>query len=112
MADAAMCLGRPYRLVASLADAASSAQADGGAALRLPSASLLNQPPRPGRYWVQAAVAGGDTLQQLLPAWQALAAIDEAGLSLHSRSGGGGGGDELDPLHLPAGSQHLTLDFL
>ena len=114
MADAAMCLGRPHRLVASLADAASSAEVDGGAALRLPSAALLNQPPRPGRYRVQAAMTGGDTLHQLLPSWQALLAIDEAGLSLHSSSGIGGNGSgssQLDPLQLPAGSQHLTLDF-
>ena len=113
MADAAMCLGRPYRLVASLADAASSAEVDGDAALRLPSTALLNQPPRCGHYRVHAAVTGSDTLHQLLPAWQALLAIDEAGLSLHSSSGSdGSGSDQLDPLQLPAGSQHLTLDFM
>lgn len=103
MADAAECLGRPYRLVASLAEAASSTLPD-GAALRLPSSAFLNQPPCPGRYHAEAAVTGGDTLQQLLPPRQALLGVDETGLTLH------GAADLLEAL--PPDAQHLTLDFI
>lgn len=103
VADAALCLGRPYRLVAALADAATSALPD-GPALRLPAAALLNQPPRPGRYQVRAVLTAADTRQELTPVRQAVAGLDEAGLTLH------GSGDLLAAL--PAGAQHLALDFL
>lgn len=103
MHDAAVCLGRPYRLVASLADAASSALPD-GAALRLPAEAVLNQPPGPGRYQVEAIVVGCDTREVLLPSWRALAGLDETGLTLH-------GSDSL-LAQLPPGAQHLALDFL
>ena len=105
VADAALCLDRPYRLVASLAeDPATSALPD-GAALRLPAAALLNQPPAPGRYAVRAALVGADTLQALGPERQAVLGIDEAGITLH-------GGAELLGAAAAAGARHLTLDFV
>lgn len=105
VADAALCLDRPYRLVASLAeDPATSALPD-GAALRLPAAALLNQPPAPGRYAVDAALVGADTLQALGPAQRAELGIDEAGITLH-------GGAELLAAARAAGARHLTLDFV
>lgn len=105
MADAAACLGRPYRLVASLAEAASSALPD-GPALRLPAAALLNQPPGPGTYKVQALLVGADTRDVLLPAWRAQARLDEAGITLH------GGEGLLAGEGAPPGAAHLCLEFL
>ncbi|KAL4424006.1 hypothetical protein ABPG75_001307 [Micractinium tetrahymenae] len=104
MADAAACLGRPYRLVASLAEAASSAL-PGAPALRLPAAALLNQPPGPGAYEVEALLVGADTRDVLVPAWRATARLDEAGLTLL------GGGELLAGQGLPPGAVHLALDF-
>jgi hypothetical protein len=85
LADAAACLGRPYRLVASLANAAGSvtpASSSVGATLRLPATALLNQPPCPGCYPVVASLTGAETLQQLGQAVKAEVEIDEAGVSL------------------------------
>ncbi len=105
MADAATCLGRPYRLVVSLAEAASSALPD-RPALHLPAAALLNQPPGPGTYPVQALLVGADTRDVLLPAWRAQARLDEAGITLH------GGEGLLAGEGAPPGAAHLCLDFL
>lgn len=105
MADAAACLGRPYRLVASLAEAAPSAL-PGGPALRLPAAALLNQPPGPGTYQVEALLVGADTRDVLLPAWRAHVRLDEAGLTLQD------GGGLLEGQGLPPGAVHLALDFM
>lgn len=105
MADAAACLGRPYRLVASLAEVASSAL-PGGPALRLSAPALLNQPPQPGTYQVQALLVGADTREVLLPAWQGRLRLDEAGLTLQR------GGELLTGRCLPLGAAHLALDFV
>ena len=104
MADAALCLDRPYRLVASLADDPARTMLADGAALRLPASALRNQPPRPGRYAVLAGVAGAETLQELAPPRRVLLDIDETGLSLHGCS-------DLAAA-LPPGTEHVTLDFL
>ena len=103
MADAALCLDRPYRLVASLADDPASSMLADGAALRLPASSLCNQPPRPGRYSVAASVMGAETLQELGPARHVQLDLDETGLSLH------GCGDWVGAL--PPGAAHVALDF-
>lgn len=104
MADAALCLDRPYRLVASLTEGPATSALPDGLALRLPAAALLNQPPRPGSYPVLAAVAGEETLHEVVPARQVVLGVDKAGLTVH------GCGDMLAAL--PLGAAHLTLDFL
>ncbi|PRW61615.1 FAD synthetase chloroplastic-like [Chlorella sorokiniana] len=104
MADAALCLDRPYRLVASLADDPAATMLADGAALRLPASSLCNQPPRPGRYAAMATLTGDETLQELGPARHVQLSLDETGLSLH------GCGDWAGAL--PPGAAHVALDFL
>ncbi|GAB4815035.1 hypothetical protein N2152v2_002081 [Parachlorella kessleri] len=83
------CLGRPYRLVASMAGA-SATQKLGGPALRLPSDTFLNQPPGPGHYQVAVGCceASGCTLAcpgddgGAAPWQQGQLVIDESGLTL------------------------------
>lgn len=104
MADAALCLDRPYRLVASMADDPTSTMLTDGAALRLPTSSLCNQPPRPGTYEVVAMLAGAETLQELGTPRHVQLSLDETGLSLH------GCGDWASAL--PPGAAHVSLDFL
>ena len=104
MADAALCLDRPYRLVASMADDPTSTMLTDGAALRLPASSLCNQPPRPGTYEVVAMLAGAETLQELGTPRRVQLSLDETGLSLH------GCGDWASAL--PPGTAHVSLDFL
>ncbi len=104
MADAALCLDRPYRLVASIADDPASTMLAGGAALRLPASSLCNQPPRPGRYAVVATLTAAETLQELGPPQPVQLSLDETGLSLH------GCGDWASAL--PPEAAHVALDFL
>ncbi|KAI3432282.1 hypothetical protein D9Q98_003842 [Chlorella vulgaris] len=106
MEDAAECLGRRYRLVASLEAAPTPASGCGGQVLHLPATTVLNQPPGAGRYAVLASLAGSDTLQEVAPPREAVVTVDEAGLSLQ-----GGGSSDFHLLRQP-GARLLVLDFL
>jgi FAD synthase len=106
MEDAAECLGRRYRLVASLEAAPTPASGCEGPVLHLPATAVLNQPPGAGRYAVMASLAGSDTLQEVAPPREAVVTVDEAGLSLQ-----GGGSSDFHLLRQP-GARLLVLDFL